>query len=96
MAPADMPRAYEAMRCFSSLAASDRFQISYPFEAGDMVCFDNRRLLHGREPFSAGGKRHLRGIYIDHDDVLSATRVANRKRAQLAQTNHSIKEAPNG
>jgi gamma-butyrobetaine dioxygenase len=95
MAPADMPRAYVAMRCFSVLAASNRFQISYPFEAGDMVCFDNRRVLHGRDPFSTGGKRHLRGIYIDHDDVLSATRVANRKRVEAARTNQWTKESPN-
>lgn len=83
MAPEDMPRAYDAMRCFSTMAASERFQISYPFQVGDLVAFDNRRLLHGREPFSAGGQRHLRGIYIDHDDVLSATRVANRTRSKL-------------
>lgn len=82
MAPIDMPRAYEAMACFSRLAASKRFQVAYPFEPGDMVAFDNRRILHGRDPFSAGGVRHLRGIYIDHDDVLSATRVANRRRTQ--------------
>ena len=89
MDPADMPRAYEAMQVFSQMAASSRFQISYPFVAGDLVGFDNRRILHGRDPFAAGGKRHLRGIYIDHDEVLSTTRVANRR----ARTN---KEATNG
>jgi len=82
MDPADMPRAYEAMRCFSRLAASDRFQIAYPFEPGDLIGFDNRRVLHGRDSFSAGGRRHLRGIYIDHDDILSTTRVVNRRAAQ--------------
>ena len=92
MAPQDMPRAYDAMACFSRLAASDRFQISYPFEPGDMVGFDNRRMLHGRQPFSAGGSRHLRGIYIDHDDVLSTTRVVNRTRA----SNQSTQEATSG
>jgi len=106
MAPGDMPRAYAAMACFSALAASGRFQIAYPFHAGDMVCFDNRRILHGRDPFSAGGARHLRGIYIDHDEVLSATRVANRRRAATplatqataTQTRHpdSIEEALGG
>jgi len=91
MDPADMPRAYRAMQAFSQMAASDRFQISYPFVPGDMVAFDNRRILHGRDPFSGGGRRHLRGIYIDHDDVLSATRVANRQRAD-----ESLEEATNG
>jgi len=86
MDPADMARAYEAMRCFSTLAASDEFQMRYPFEAGDMVGFDNRRILHGRDAFSAGGVRHLRGIYIDHDEVLSTTRVLNRHSANTNQS----------
>lgn len=78
MAPADMPRAYAAMRCFSQMAASERFQLSSPFEPGDLVGFDNRRILHGRDAFESGGHRHLRGTYIDHDEVRSAMRVANR------------------
>ena len=84
MAPEDQPRAYEAMRCFAQLAASDRFQISYPFEPGDLVGFDNRRILHGREAYLSEGHRHLRGMYIDCDDVRSTARVVNR---QLHQTN---------
>lgn len=92
MEPVDMPRAYAAMKCFSSMAASDRFRMAYPFVPGDMVGFDNRRILHGRDPFESGGYRHLRGVYIDHDEVLSATRVANRH----AQTQPSSKETSHG
>jgi len=76
---ADMPRAYAALQRFSEMAASDQFQMSYPFEPGDMIGFDNRRILHGRAPFAAGGLRHLRGMYLDHDEIYSATRVANRR-----------------
>lgn len=92
MAPQDIPRAYEAMKCFSTMAASDRFRMAYPFAPGDMVGFDNRRVLHGRDPFESGGHRHLRGIYIDHDEVLSATRVANRG----TQTHPPSKEISHG
>jgi len=81
MAPEDMPRAYEAMKQFSRMADSSEFRIAYPFVPGDMVGFDNRRILHGRDPFESGGYRHLRGVYIDHDEVLSATRVANRRNS---------------
>lgn len=81
MAPADMPRAYAAMTCFSQLAASGRFQISYPFAPGDLVGFDNRRILHGREAFESGGARHLRGMYIDQDEVRSTARVVSRRLA---------------
>lgn len=88
MKPQDMPRAYDAMAVFSQLAADPRFQISYPFAPGDMVGFDNRRILHGRDAFASGGARHLRGVYIDHDEIRSATRVANRRLA-AANSSHS-------
>ena len=81
MAPEDQPRAYAAMRCFSQMAASDRFQIDYPFVPGDLVGFDNRRILHGRDAFESGGARHLRGMYIDHDEVRSTARVVSRRLA---------------
>lgn len=81
MAPEDQPRAYDAMRRFSQMAASDRFQIATPFGPGDLVGFDNRRILHGRDAFESGGKRHLRGMYIDHDEIKSIARVVSRRLA---------------
>ncbi len=81
MAHQDMPRAYAAMKVFSQLGAQDRFRMAYPFAPGDMVGFDNRRILHGRDAFASGGKRHLRGMYIDQDEVRSFVRVANRTQA---------------
>lgn len=81
MDQADMPRAYAAIKCFSTIAADQRFQLSYPFAPGDVVGFDNRRILHGRDSFSAGGTRHLRGTYIDQDEVRSFVRVAARRTA---------------
>ena len=88
MAPADQPRAYGAMRRFSQMAASDRYQIDYPFTPGDLVGFDNRRILHGRDSFESGGKRHLRGMYIDQDEVRSTARVISRR---LAANSHQAK-----
>ncbi|NNC78525.1 MAG: gamma-butyrobetaine,2-oxoglutarate dioxygenase [Acidimicrobiales bacterium] len=87
MDQSDMPRAYAAMAAFSSIAASPEFEMSYPFAAGDIVGFDNRRVLHGRDQFSSGGKRHLRGIYIDQDEVRSFARVANRRHEFAQSTN---------
>ncbi|MEY3031507.1 MAG: hypothetical protein RL058_1870 [Actinomycetota bacterium] len=81
MDEADIPRAYEAMRVFSTVARDPSLQLSYPFKPGDLVGFDNRRVLHGRDPFDSGGTRHLRGCYMDHDDVKSRLRV-------LARTHH--------
>lgn len=78
MAPADIPRAYESLRVFARLARDPRFQIRYPFRSGDLVGFDNRRMLHGRDAFESGGARHLRGCFADHDDIYSRLRVLRR------------------
>lgn len=80
MAADDMPRAYAALRRFSEVAGSDRFQMRYAFRPGDMVVFDNRRILHGRTPIDAdGGTRVLHGTYIDHDEIYSRLRVLTRR-----------------
>lgn len=80
MDPADQPRAYAALRRFSEVAHDDRFQLSSPFCPGDLVGFDNRRVLHGRDAFEPGaGSRVLQGCYLDHDDLYSRYRVLSRK-----------------
>lgn len=80
MHPAQIPGAYAAMQLFHEVARSDRFQITFPFRPGDIVGFDNRRVLHGRDAFESTGHRHLRGCYADHDDIYSRLRVLRRPR----------------
>ena len=60
------------------MARDPRFQLVYPFRPGDLVGFDNRRILHGRDAFESAGSRHLRGCYADHDDLYSRLRVLRR------------------
>jgi gamma-butyrobetaine dioxygenase len=79
MAAADIPRAYESLRVFAVMARDPRFQLTYPFRPGDLVAFDNRRILHGRDAFESSGSRHLRGTYADHDDFYSRLRVLRRR-----------------
>lgn len=87
MDPADVPRAYRAAKRFHQLGADPRFEIGYPFRPGDLVAFDNRRILHGRDAFDPGyGVRHLRGCYIDHDEVYSRLRVLARHNESQHQT----------
>jgi gamma-butyrobetaine dioxygenase len=74
----DIPRAYESLRVFATVARDPRFQLVYPFRPGDLVAFDNRRILHGRDAFESAGSRHLRGTYADHDDFYSRLRVLRR------------------
>lgn len=78
MATVDVPRAYEALRIFARTAHDPRFQISFEFRPGDLVAFDNHRILHGRDAFEITGTRRLRGCYADQDDVFSRLRVLRR------------------
>ena len=85
MAPVDVPRAYAAMRVFSAVAHDPELMLSNRFEPGDLVGFDNRRILHGRDAYDPGiGRRVLRGCYIDRDDVLSRLRVLRRNGVTAA------------
>ncbi len=44
-----------------------------------MVIFDNSRVMHGRAAFDANsGERHLRGYYIERNEVDSRIRVLAR------------------
>ena len=75
----DQPRAYAALRTFSVVAHDPRLMTSTPFGAGDLVGFDNRRILHGRDAYDpTAGRRRLRGCYLDQDDVYSRLRVLRR------------------
>jgi gamma-butyrobetaine dioxygenase len=81
MPAAEVSRAYAAMRLLSETAGSDRFQMRYPFRPGDIVVFDNRRVLHGRDAFEphAGTRRRLIGTYMDTDEFYSRLRVLLRR-----------------
>lgn len=79
MDPGDVEAAYGAVRRLQRMARDPAFACVYPFAPGDLVMFDNRRILHGRQGFTpASGTRRLEGCYIDHDEVHSRLRVIAR------------------
>lgn len=79
MAEADIPRAYNAAQLFNALCRSARFLCRTPFAPGDLILFDNRRMLHGRDAFDPrSGVRRLEGCYLDRDEILSRLRVLDR------------------
>ncbi|WP_116473933.1 gamma-butyrobetaine dioxygenase [Zobellella maritima] len=82
--PLDVPasqvvRHYRAYRTFISLTREPRFQFEYRLVPGDLLVFDNRRVLHARQAFDLQqGQRHLQGCYVDRDELLSRIRVLER------------------
>lgn len=81
-APLDVQRrAYESVRAFSTRAQDPRYLLVFAYRPGDLLAFDNRRVLHGRKGYDAtGGRRFIEGIYSDRDDLHSAIRILERSR----------------
>lgn len=80
MAAAELSAFYRAKTRFDRMCRSAAFELRFRLDPGDLVMFDNRRLLHGRTIFDpAEGLRHLQGCYIDSDGPRSLYRVLRRK-----------------
>ena len=78
-AAVDVAAFYRAYRRFASLV--DEAKIELRLRAGQLVGFDNRRVLHARSAFDVTERRHLQGCYIDIDAVRSTARRAERSVA---------------
>jgi gamma-butyrobetaine dioxygenase len=78
--PDELDAYFRARRELDRRVRSPRFQLNFLLRAGDLVMFDNCRLLHGRTGFDpAEGARHLQGCYIDIDGPRSLWRVLRRR-----------------
>ncbi|MCR9257333.1 MAG: TauD/TfdA family dioxygenase [Alphaproteobacteria bacterium] len=76
------PQADALIRAYRKLfriMSDPKNHIRFRLKAGEMMAFDNRRVLHSRTAFdpSTGG-RHLQGCYVDMEDVRSRIRVCAR------------------
>ncbi len=83
--PEELSAYYRARRVFDHLLRTSEFEIRFLLNRGDLVMFDNCRLLHGRTRFDPReGLRHLQGCYIDIDGPRSLYRVLRRRLANHA------------
>lgn len=65
-----------------TLLADPRLELRFALQAGELLLFDNCRVVHGRTAFDAGeGLRHLQGCYIDIDEPRSRYRALSRRLA---------------
>ena len=70
---------YQAYFQFAELLRDPAHIIRLRLEPGDLLVFDNSRVLHGRTAYDPqSGARHLQGCYVDNDDLLSRIRVLER------------------
>lgn len=67
---------YQAYQGLMRRIREPQYRICQTLQPGEMVMFDNRRVLHGREGFDPdSGERHLRGFYVEHNEVNSRIRT---------------------
>lgn len=79
----EMAAIYKAQKLAYQLGNSDMFKAQFKLQAGDMMCFDNRRVLHGRTSFDPNsGGRWLRGCYMEREELWSGLRLSARRRRQ--------------
>jgi len=70
---------HRARQRLGKLLVDPAFELRFPLRQGELLLFDNSRIVHGRSAFdSNGGRRHLQGCYIDLDEPRSRYRVLAR------------------
>ena len=70
-----MIKFYEAIIKFDTMANSDDFQWKHVLKPGELLIFNNWRILHGRKAFK--GSRKMSGCYINKEDFDSACKINN-------------------
>lgn len=77
---------YHALRRFQEIADNPDNQMNFRLSPGEMMAFDNRRILHGRDAFDPlSGDRLLHGCYGEREELASCLRmIARRKRSRAS------------
>jgi alpha-ketoglutarate-dependent taurine dioxygenase len=65
---------YAAYRQLAELLSEPARSVGYRLQPGELVLFDNTRILHGHAALSAGA-RHFQGYHLDADGLYSALAV---------------------
>lgn len=66
---------YEAYLEYYKAVSLSPNLIEHKLEPGEILCFNNRRMLHGRKSFkNSSGARHFQGCYVNIDEFKSFLR----------------------
>lgn len=66
---------YTAYRHLAEIFERTDLQICFKLNLGQLLLFDNTRILHARKAFSSAGRRHLQGAYSDLDGLYSKLNI---------------------
>jgi gamma-butyrobetaine dioxygenase len=67
---------YPAFCRFGKMLQDDRYVMKFLMKGGECMTFDNHRIVHGREAYTASsGERYLRGTYTDRAEMRSTYRA---------------------
>lgn len=77
VAPEQVLAVYRALKKFSNMYHHPKNVYNYKLQEGDIMTFDNRRVIHGRAAFKVTSisSRHLETGYLEWDDMDSRIRV---------------------
>jgi gamma-butyrobetaine dioxygenase len=82
MSDADTRRYHRARKRLGQLFEDPQYELRFRLDPGQLMMFDNNRVLHGRTSFDPSeGHRQLQGCYIDRDGPRSLYRVLKRRLA---------------
>ncbi|XP_046399888.1 gamma-butyrobetaine dioxygenase-like isoform X3 [Ischnura elegans] len=76
---------YSAFNVFIQLLHSPRYSVTYKLKEGEILTFDNLRICHGRGGYGTDAgmseslERHVKGAYMDWDEVRSRIRTLRKK-----------------
>lgn len=78
---------HRARKRLAELFNSHRYELKFRLQPGELILFDNSRVLHGRTSYNPNeGLRHLQGCYIDRDGPLERySEVSKRTARKLAK-----------
>ena len=79
----DFHNYFNAIKVFKKFIEADDAVFELKLDPGTAVIFDNRRIVHARRAFeNKGGKRWLRGAYLDNDVFRSRLRVLQEQHPE--------------
>jgi gamma-butyrobetaine hydroxylase len=72
---------YAAYRHYAEILERKELQITFKLEPGELMLFDNTRVMHARTAFSNTGSRYLQGAYSDLDSLYSTLSVLKSQQS---------------